>query len=370
MSSNRNILSRRAVIAAGPIAMAGFGLAATAANSAAPARARLSLNENPFGPSPLAVKAIQSHAAEVARYTDEASASSLALQIAAREKVSVEQIVLGELLEPLGAQLSIEGGPGGEFVYSTPGYTALVDAAAQFGGVAVPVPLDAQMQNDLPRIKAAINERTRAVFLVNPHNPTGTVSDDKAFKEFLADVSRQALVIVDEAYLDFTSDFAARTAVSLTQGGADVMVFRTFGKLYGLAGLQIGYAVVPLKRVQPLRKQGLGFYRSLSSLGVAAASASLRDENFVAQVRNTVSAERRLWHTLLDQMKARYADSRGNFVFFETKRPHKEVAEVLLREGVEIGRSFEPYDQWVRISIGLPNENALAREAVRKLMRG
>jgi histidinol-phosphate aminotransferase len=147
-----------------------------------------------------------------------------------------------------------------------------------------------------------------------------------------------------------------------------VIVFRTFGKLYGLAGLQMGYAVAPLKRAQQLKQRGLGFYRSLSSLGVAAASASLRDKTFAAEARNKVSAERQQWHAMLDRIKARRTDAQGNFVFFETKRPHKLVAEALLREGIEIGRSFDPYNQWARISIGLPEENKMARNAVKKLL--
>ena len=368
--------TRRDLLATSGLAMAGLALqpntqasAAADASAGVTIRARLSLNENPFGPSPLAVQAIKDHASSVYHYTDESSASSLAREIAAVEKVPVEQILLGELLEPLGMQLSVDGIAGGEFIYSAPGYMALVDAASQLGGVAKPVPLDARLQNDLPKIAAAVNSHTRAVFVVNPHNPTGTVSDTKTFHQFLTDVSRRTLVIVDEAYLDFMDDFEARTAVTHTRSGEDVIVFRTFGKLYGLAGLQIGYAVAPIKRAQQLRKRGLGFFRSLSSLGVVAATASLRDENFAASTRAKVSAERREWHTMLDQFKVRRADSQGNFVFFETNRPHKTVAEALLSEGVEIGRSFDPYDQWARISIGLPEENKVARNAVTKLLR-
>jgi histidinol-phosphate aminotransferase len=370
---NNRWFTRRDLLATSGLAITGLALPRDASSQSlghatSRIRARLSLNENPFGPSPLALQAIKDRASEVFRYTDEASAVLLAQEIAAVEKVSAEQILLGELLEPLGMQLAMEGGAGGEFVYSTPGYTALVDSATPLGGIARPVPLDTHLQNDLPGISAAVNSRTRTVFIVNPHNPTGTVSDAETFHRFLSETSRRTLVIVDEAYLDFMQDFAARTAVSHTRNGEDVIVFRTFGKLYGLAGLQMGYAVAPLKRAQQLKQRGLGFYRSLSSLGVAAASASLRDKTFAAEARNKVSAERQQWHSMLDRIKARRTDAQGNFVFFETKRPHKLVAEALLREGIEIGRAFDPYSQWVRISIGLPEENKMARNAVKKLL--
>jgi histidinol-phosphate aminotransferase len=113
--------------------------------------------------------------------------------------VAADQIVLGEILHILGLFLAAEGGPGGEFIYSAPGYTALVDAVAPAGGIVVPVPLDSELHNDLPAIAARLSPRTRAVFLVNPQNPTGTVSDAVPFIDAVREMSARALVIVDEA---------------------------------------------------------------------------------------------------------------------------------------------------------------------------
>jgi len=103
-----------------------------------------------------------------------------------------------------------------------------------------------------------VSDRTRALYLINPHNPTGTVNDDAPFKSFLREVSQRALVIVDEAYLEYTTDFESRTSVSLVRDGANVIVFRTFDKIHGLAGLPIGYSVVPHALGEALRKEGLG----------------------------------------------------------------------------------------------------------------
>jgi len=148
------------------------------------------------------------------RYTTSDEASALTRQIAELERVPESQVVLGEILEPLGLYLGLRGGPGGELVYSEPGYTALVDAAQPVGGIGVPVPLDARLENNLPQLRAKLTARTRALFLVNPHNPSGTLSDAAGFKTFVAELAKQTLVIVDEAYLEYAGDFAERTLVS------------------------------------------------------------------------------------------------------------------------------------------------------------
>src|ERR1700676_1088318 len=330
--------------------------------------ARLSLNENPYGPSPAAVAAIQREFSNLSRYTG-AEYDALVGLIAAREGVPKEQIILGEILEPLGTYLSLQGGPGGEFIYSDPGYTALIDSAVAVGGRAVGVPLNSQMENDLPAIAAKVNERTRAVFLVNPHNPTGIVGDAEQLKTFARTVSRQALVIVDEAYLEFADRFTKRTLADMVRSGENVIVFRTFAKVYGLAGLDIGYGLMPKPIAKALSAQGLNNPHLFNRLAVAAAAASLQDASYVAGVTRQVTQEREKWFELFRDLKLNFTPSRGNFVFFETGMPNAEFAAALLKEGVAIGHAFPPYDRWARISIGLPQENAIARAAVRKLLR-
>jgi len=330
--------------------------------------ARLSLNENPFGPSPLALTAIQQELGQIARYSG-AEAQTLIALAAEREGVAPEQILLGELLTPLGLHLSLQGGPGGEFIYSIPGYPALVDAAALVGGIVVGVPLNAKLENDLPAITARINAHTRAIFLINPHNPSGTVSGDAQFKAFLRAASRQALVIVDEAYLEFSDDFAARTAVGLTREGENVMVFRTFAKAYGLAGLPMGYAIAPRHIAEQLRAQGMEAHAH-DRLALAAASASLRDPDYLPRIHTAVATERALWNEFFRRHRIEHTESQGNFVYFNARRPASEVAAALRGKGIETGRSFPPYDTWVRLSIGLPEENAHARAAVRAVLFG
>jgi histidinol-phosphate aminotransferase len=328
----------------------------------------LNLNENAYGPSSKVIPAIQNELARLSRYGDVKAVHEFTEQIAAFEKVDAAQVVLGEILGGLGLYLGSKGGLGGEFVYSTPGYLALIDSAAHVGGIGVPVPLNAAHENDLPALRAKIHARTRAVYLINPHNPTGTVSEDKAFKDFLRDISTQAPVIVDEAYLEFTNDFRTRSAVSLTRDGANVLVFRTFDKIHGLAGLPIGYTIAPRALAATLRAQGLGDAESLGRLNIAAASAALSDTAHTDRIRIAVARERNKWIKILDELHVPHTQSSANYVFFDTGRPQSEVAQSMRAKGIEIARAFPPYDNWARISIGTPEEGERARHALRKVL--
>ena len=324
----------------------------------------LNLNESPYGPSPRALEAVQQGLTTLSRYADASSAAAFTEQIATRERVAPEQIVLGEVLDVLGTYFAARGGAGGEFLYSSPGYLALIDAASRLGGVGVPVALNSRQQNDLPALAARVNARTRAIYLVNPHNPSGTVNDDAAFKGFLHEVSQRTTIIVDEAYLEYLPDAATRSAVNLLREGANVIVFRTFDKIYGLAGLPMGYAIVPRGLGDVLRQQGAGDLEALGRLNLAAAGAALQDTAHLLEVRATVATERAQWQQVLAHLHLVHTDARASFVFFNANRPHDDVADALRAHGVVVGRVFQPYATWVRITVGLPEQNRIAQTAL------
>lgn len=365
-------LSRRSLLQASGALVASRFLPALSpsarAEASAPQHIHLNLNENAWGPSPTVAPAVERALSQIARYGDQASAQALVEQIADYERVSPEQVVPGEILTELGLSLGTQGGPGGEFLYSTPGYLALIDAAHRVGGVGVGVPLNSAFENDLPALATRVTPHTRAVFLVSPHNPAGTVSDAAAFHAFLKDISQRAAVIVDEAYLEYTDDFSARSAVTHVREGANVIVFRTFAKIHGLAGLPIGYALVPRELGKGLRAQGLGDAETIGRLNMAAASAALADTGHVARVRAAVATERAKWHALLDQLKLERTESRASFVFFNSGRPHDEVASAFAAQGIEVARAFPPYDTWIRITIGLPEENHRAQQVLKTIL--
>lgn len=356
-------LSRREWLAAtGMVAAAVAVPGASGAKTAAATPIRLNLNESAFGPSPRVAKAIEAALGNVARYVDQSEVDRLAEQIARHEGVTAEQVVIGEVLEPLGLYLARQRKGGGNVVYSAPGYTALVDAAAPLGGVGKPVPLNARLENDLPALLAAIDANTLAVNLVNPHNPSGTVNEAAAFDRFLADASARTLVVVDEAYLEY-DDLAARSAIRQLRAGADILVFRTLAKAYGLAGLSIGYAVAPAPLAKGLRDAGIGAPHSLSRLNLAAASAALADQAFIARVREWTLAGRRRLEQTIDALSLARTDSRANFVYFRTPAAEALRAEAAKRN-ILVGRAFPPLDDWVRITVGTPGEV----EAIVKLL--
>lgn len=334
---------------------------------AAEQRLRLSLNENPWGPSPTVQPAVTRALDQVHRYVEE-EAAEFERQVAAHEGVRPEQVVLGEVLAPLGLHLAVDAGASSRFVHSAPGYAGFTGPAATVGGHVEGVPLDPSLSNDLP----ALLDRARgatALFVVNPHNPSGTVSDPSSFHAFLRQASARTLVIVDEAYLEYADDYAGRTAAPLVAEGLNVVVFRTFAKIYGLAGLQLGYALAPTALATRLKAKGIGAPRALDRLALAAGSAALADQRHLTRVAAEVAVERALWHADLERRGWPHSASKANLVFFQADRPQALIANSLQALGVDIGRGHPPLTDWTRISIGLPDENARVREALNFVTR-
>lgn len=342
-------LTRRHLLAAG--ATATF---ATPVGRALAKPARLSLNENPFGPSPKVLAALRSQLPLVGRYGDDAPVQALLDRIAAMENLPREQIVLGEILGPLGVFLAARPPAGGRFVLSVPGYPLVADAAAPEGGVAIGVPLNAKFGNDLPGLSRAVIGDTRAVYLVNPHNPSGTTNDAAEFDAFIRDVARRTLVIVDEAYIEY--DDIAHSAVRYTREGLNVAVFRTLDKIYGLAGLPIGYVLAPKSLADSMHKAGFGDPHELGRLAVTAASAALADQDWVADVRRRVIDGRQRLTAALDRLHLEHSDSKANFVFFRSPLPVARARTALAGHGIEVARPFPPLDAWIRISVGTESE--------------
>jgi histidinol-phosphate aminotransferase len=189
------------------------------------------------------------------------------------------------------------------------------------------------------------------------------------FIDFVRELSKRTLVIVDEAYLEFAPDFKQRTVSGLVRDQAQVAVFRTFSKIFGLASLAIGYVLAPAELAASVKRLGVGAFFGLNRLSLIAANASLKDVGYIASIRAKVKAERDAWHQLFMTRKVRFTQAHGNFVFFDSGQPHQVVAAALAAQGIEVGRGYPPLDTWVRISIGLPEENAIARRAVAALLR-
>lgn len=233
----------------------------------------------------------------------------------------------------------------------------------------MPVPLNADLANDLPAIERAVATDTLAVSLVNPHNPSGTVDDPAALAGFMTRVAPRTLVVVDEAYLEYDDDFARRSAIRFVREGANVLVFRTLAKIYGLAGLSIGYAVGPSALIAELAQAGVGAPHSLNRLSLAAAGAALGDQAHVAGVRARTARERTRITAELDRLRLRHTDSRADFVFFDAGTGAKAARDAFKAANIEIARPFPPLDAWLRVTIGTPPENDAVIAVLRELPR-
>ena len=326
---------------------------------------QLCWNENPFGPAESAKGAMREAIGRACRYPD-AEEQTLLEMIAFKEGCSMKQIVMGagsgEILDVAGFHFGLDKG---EIVAADPSYMQLVNAADRVGGKAVRVPLNSRLEHDLPAMAAAVNARTSLIYMVNPNNPTGTVCDAAELKQFVREQSARTTVFIDEAYLECTDNFAERTCAPLAVEGRNVVVARTFSKIYGMAGMRLGYGIMPEKLAVSLKARMTG---SLSIVTLAAAIASLRDFDYVTATRAKLKAGR---DALVAQAKAlgkECAVPMGNFVFIRTGMPIKDFIAKMRLEGVEVGRPFPPMLEWARITIGLPEEMEVCHRAMRKVL--
>ena len=326
---------------------------------------RLSGNENPWGPGPAARAAIEAQMAEASRYGFR-PARELVDAIAAHEGVAREQVMLangsGELLHLLALSYCYRG----EIVCAWPTFNQLMAYAEKLGAQIRKVPLDADLRHDLPALLAATTANTSLLYLCNPNNPTGTVVPGEALLAACREAASRTLVVVDEAYLDLADPAATSGALPLVKDGANVIVLRTFSKIHGLAGLRVGYAIAPVDVVQRLRRLQM---TSVSTPSLYAARASLGDREFLARTRASLLADRARVCATCDELGLRYAPPQGNFVFVQVGMPVEQFIARMREQQVEVGRPFEPYNDWCRISIGTTLETDYLLGALRRVLR-
>src|SRR5215467_1748147 len=349
--SRRDLLSASALLLAGP----GFAMRAAGREAAAAGGSPLVLcwNENPYGPSPAARAAVSQAIASSCRYPDD-ELTPLVQALAAREGVSADSIVTGtgsgELLRALGMLAARDGG---EIVATEPTYLELPRYAEGCGAKIRFVPVDAKLRHDLPAMRAAVTARTRAVYLCNPNNPTGTTLPAADIRAFVAALPESVTTIVDEAYMDFAVGTEVGSVADLSQGERRVVVLRTFSKIHGMAGIRCGYAVA---RADVAKELAAARMTTPNVFAVRAARASLGDQAFLTDCRRRILASRARITTELTRLKLPYAEPQGNFVFFDTGMPLKRFTELMRARNILVGRRFAPYENWCRITIGTEPE--------------
>ena len=361
--SRRDLLSASALLLAGPGAM----LRAAAAEAPATGGGPLVLccNENPYGPSPAARSAISQAIADGCRYPSDEEIAALAAALAAREDVGANHIVIGtgsgELLRALGL---LYGRDGGEIIAAHPTYGELTSYAQHWGAAMKFVPVDAHLRHDLPAMHAALSAHTRAMYLCNPNNPTGTALPAAHIREFVRSLPPTAVAIVDEAYLDFAAAGETASVAGLVPEGARVVVLRTFSKIHGMAGLRCGYAIAPPDIAAQLAAACM---TTPNIFAVRAARASLADRGFLADCRQRILASRARITAELTRLKRRYAEPQGNFVFFDTGMPLERFTTLMRERNILVGRLFQPYDTWCRITIGTEPEVSAFLSALQEI---
>ena len=314
---------------------------------------KLASNENPLGPSPRAVEAMRQAAAEIHRYPDGAS---FALRAALSQKLGVggDQLVFGagadEILELIAKTLI---GEGDEVVYAWPSFAMYPIVVQGMGAKGVAVPLNRDLVHDLDGMLAAITKQTRVVMVCNPNNPTGTSVGAEAFERFVAALPEDVVLAIDEAYYEFVRRPDFPDSLALTRRRPGTVVLRTFSKIYGLAGIRIGYGVCDRELASYLERARHPF--NVNRLAEVAALAALEDEEHVRRTREINAVGARYLSTALARLGVETWPTDANFILARTGA---DVYEALLTQGV-IVRPMRGFGltEHVRISIGLPEEN-------------
>jgi len=329
---------------------------------------KLASNEGPFPPFPAAIEAMERGAHELNRYPD-GGVWALRAALAERAGVAFEELIVGagaDGIIDLLSQATLD--PGDDIVCGWPSFPSYVLDAAKLGAEARRVPLRRHTY-DLDGLLDAIGPRTKLVYVCHPNNPTGTANGREELLSFLDRLPEHVLCVVDQAYFEYIDDPDYADAIGLFRDGRRIVVLRTFSKIYGLAGLRVGWAVAPADVVTATSKVRRAF--DVTATAQDAALASLDDAAEIARRRELNATGR---NRLAEILRAHGLDpvepARGNFLFVDVGAG-REMFERLLREGV-IVRPLDGFGapEGIRISVGTPEENELFAAALGHVLSG
>lgn len=348
-------LDRRSLIQAGsliaPALWAGRARPLLAAQEVPATRARLNVTENPFGPSPAARKAIMACVPQAPYYVEDEH--TLRDKIGHQENLEREKVALSNGSLDALSLLSTDIGRKGHLLAPQPTYATHLNYAQRRGVEVRYVPL-VHHAIDLDALRQAMTPETAMVYLCNPNNPTGDMLDHSKLLSFCEDVSKKIPVVVDEAYFELLPSAEQMTVSSLVQSGHDVIVARTFSKVYGLAGLRIGYILAQPNRVKQLYSLTT---TSRNQAGYAAAMASLGDKTYLNGAIAYLKSCRGMIYDICQKNGLSFLKSHGTFVYVNTQRPAEKIKAALAQRGVDI-RVFDAsaYQTWIRVGTATPAE--------------
>lgn len=327
---------------------------------------KIASNENPLGPSPMAVEAIKKAMVKLNRYPD-GSGYDLIRKISDYIGLSPQNIVLGNGSDEIIGMLAFAMlQPGDEAILPNPSFLMYEIMVRGSGAMPIFVPLTS-FCIDLEEIKKKITSKTRMIFLCNPNNPTGTIFSKKNFENFIREIPPGVIVVVDEAYIEFVRDQNCAKSIEYIDNDRPLITLRTFSKAYGLAGLRIGYGVMPAEIAGILNRVRLPF--NASSLAQAGAVAALEDSVFLKKVISLIHEGLDFLYDALERRNIKYFPTQANFFLVDVHKDADEIYEKMLRQGV-IVRSMKSYGypNYIRINVGLHEENVRFLKALEKSM--
>jgi histidinol-phosphate aminotransferase len=322
---------------------------------------RLSSNENPYGPSPKALQAMTEVFNLSCRYPDEHN-DLLIDSLAKLNGVNHDQILLGdgssEILKVCAEAFTGPMSNGkhsmgrGSLVAADPTFEAILNYAGANGAEVVKVPLTATFAHDVERMAAAAREGL--IYICNPNNPTASITPKNELLEFIAKTSRDTIILVDEAYYHFADSPDYETVIPLIKDHGNLIVARTFSKIYGMAGLRCGYCVAQKEIIDRMRAHEM--WDSVNIMALAAAHASLDDTNQVTNGRRLNNEAKSFVTHELDAMGYKIIPSQANFVMIDVKRPVVPLIKALKDRKVQVGRLFPALPNHMRLTIGKKSE--------------
>jgi len=326
---------------------------------------KLASNENPYGPSPKAIEAIREHAGEVHRYPD-GDARDLKEALAEKHGVKPDNLLLGNgSNEVLELMIRTFSGPGDEVVYSEHAFIVYALAALATGAIGVAVAEEDGLSHDLNAMAQTVTDRTRVICMANPNNPTGTLHDMAAIQAFLNLLPRNIIILLDEAYYEYTSAITGDSIGRLSHPG--LITCRTFSKAYGLAGLRVGYAVGNVDIITLANRFREPF--NVNLLAQKAAMAALDDTEWVLEKVAITLNERTKLEAFLAGHHLLGGASHGNFVLLRHPRS-VDILRMLENKGI-IPRPLAPYGmpEHLRITVGTADENTRFTAEMREIMK-
>lgn len=309
----------------------------------------LRANENPYGPSPLARKVFAESGNRSNRYNWDI-ASRLIADLAVKNNLSAENILIGagstELLDLVAKFVASDKG---NYVIADPSYDYWTSTLDNLGLQKIKVALRSDKKMDLPAMLKVINKDTKLVYICNPNNPTGTTCPREELLDFVRKVALSTIVLIDEAYLEFTREPSFSKFVN---DFPNVIIVKTFSKIYGLAGARIGYALAEKTRIAQLNQFRSSPDNSVSVLSKLAAIASLSDTKFVSDCYALNQSVRKYTIEELRKLNCTCIESDTNFIYFSLEAYKKDYFQLLKDHNIEGTRIYEEHGKWTRITIG------------------